>query len=100
MTSKTILTSIAKLNGQNWHTWSKETEVYLTMEEFWDLIDPTKPIPTSSASLKHDKKVYAHIWFLVDLNCQDSIVKIKSGREAWAALNFKPNTRKTRLPPR
>jgi len=86
MTSKTILASIAKLNGQNWHTWSKETEAYLTMEEFWDLIDPTEPIPTFSASLKCDKKVYAHIWFLVDPNCWDSIVEIKSGQEAWAAL--------------
>jgi hypothetical protein len=52
------LASITKLNGQNWHSWSKET--YLTMEEFWELIDP--------AEAAHDKKVYAHIWFLVELN--------------------------------
>ena len=56
MASKTILMSIIKLNGQNWHTWSKETEAYLTMEEFWELIDPTEPIPTSSASLKAEHK--------------------------------------------
>jgi hypothetical protein len=86
MASKTILVSITKLNGQNWHTWSKETEAYLTMEEFWELIDPTEPIPTSSTSLKRDKKAYMHIWFLVDPDCWDSIIKIKSGQEAWAAL--------------
>src|ERR1700683_935643 len=54
--SKTILASIAKLNGQNWHTWSKETEAYLTMEEFWELVDPTKAIPTSTSALKRDKE--------------------------------------------
>jgi len=75
MALKTILTSITKLNGQNWNTWSKDTEAYLTMEEFWELIDPTEPIPTSSASLKHDKRAYTHIWFLVDPDCQDSIIE-------------------------
>ena len=84
--SKTILASITKLNGQNWHTWSKETEAYLTMEEFWELVDPTEAIPTSTAALKRDKKAYAYIWFLVEPNSWDSIIKIKSGREAWAAL--------------
>ena len=58
---KTILTSIAKLNGQNWHTWSKETEAYLTMEEFWELMDPTEAIPTSAAALKCNKKAYTYI---------------------------------------
>ena len=67
--SKTILASIVKLNGQNWHTWSKETEAYLTMEEFWELVDPTEAIPTSTAALKRDKKAYAYIWFLVEPNC-------------------------------
>ena len=79
MALKTILTSITKLNGLNWHTWSKETEAYLTMEELWEPIDPTKPIPTSSTSLKCNKKAYMYIWFLVDPDCQDSIIKIKSG---------------------
>jgi hypothetical protein len=84
--SKTILASILKLNNQNWHTWSKETKAYLTMEEFWELVDPTEIAPTSVANIKHDKKAYAHIWFLVEPNCWDSIVNIKSGHDAWAAL--------------
>jgi hypothetical protein len=84
--NKTILASIVKLNCQNWHTWNKETEAYLTMEEFWELVDPTKATPTSATNLKCDKKAYAHIWFLVEPNSQDSIVKLKSGHEAWAAL--------------
>jgi hypothetical protein len=79
MASKTIPVLITKLNSQNWHTWSKETEAYLMMEKFWELIDPTKPIPTSSTSLKCDKKAYAHIWFLVDPDCWDSIIEIRSG---------------------
>jgi hypothetical protein len=77
--SKTILALITKLNGQNWHTWSKETEAYLIMEEFWELVDPTETIPTSVAALKCDKKAYTYIWFLVEPNCQDSIIEIKSG---------------------
>ncbi len=52
------------------------------MEEFWELVDPAKGV----ASIKCDKKAYAHIWFLVESNCQDSIVNIKSGCDAWAAL--------------
>ena len=76
---KTILTSITKLNGQNWHIWSKETEAYLTMEEFWELVDPTEAIPTSATALKRDKKAYAYIWFLVEPNSWDSIIGIKSG---------------------
>jgi hypothetical protein len=84
--TKTILASITKLNGQNWHTWSKETKAYLTMEEFWELIDPTKATPTSVANLKCNKKAYTHIWFLMEPNCQDTIIKLKLGREAWAAL--------------
>jgi len=84
--SKTILASITKLNGQNWHTWSKETEAYFTMEEFWELMDPTEAIPTSAAALKRNKKAYAYIWFLVEPNSRDSIIEIKSGQEAWAAL--------------
>jgi hypothetical protein len=40
--NKTFLASITKLNGQNWHSWSKEMETYLTMEEFWELIDPAE----------------------------------------------------------
>ena len=59
--SKTILASIAKLNGQNWHTWSKETEAYLTMEDFWEFVDPTEAVPTSATALKRDKKAYAYI---------------------------------------
>ena len=85
MASRSILASIAKLNGENWHTWSKETEAYLTMEEFWELVDPTEPIPTSTAAIKRDKKAYAHIWFLVEPSSRDSIIEIKSGHEAWAA---------------
>jgi hypothetical protein len=84
--SKTILASITKLNGQNWHTWSKETEAYLTMEEFWELIDPAEAAPTHVANLKRDKRAYAHIWFLVEPNCRDTIIELKSGRESWAAL--------------
>ena len=84
--SKTILALIAKLNGQNWHTWSKETEAYLTMEEFWELVDPAEAPPTSAANLKRDKKAYAHIWFLVEPNCRDTIIELKSGRDAWAVL--------------
>jgi len=87
--SKTILASITKLNGQNWHTWSKETKAYLTMEEFWELIDPTEAAPTSVANLKHDKKAYAHIWFLVEPNCWDAIIELKSGHKAQAALKAK-----------
>jgi hypothetical protein len=75
-----------KLNSQNWHTWSKETKAYLTMEEFWELVDPAKATPTSAANLKHDKKAYVHIWFLVKPNSQDSIVELKCRCEAWAAL--------------
>jgi hypothetical protein len=85
-TNKTILASIAKLNGQNWHTWSKETEAYLTMEDLWDIVNPADAILTAAAALKHDKKAYAHIWFLVDLNSHNSIIELKLGREAWAAL--------------
>jgi hypothetical protein len=84
--SKTILMLITKLNGQNWHTWSKETKVYLTMEEFWEPLDPTEAASTSAANLKHDLKAYAYIWFLVEPNCWDTIVELKSGHEAWAAL--------------
>ena len=84
--NKTILASIAKLDGQNWHTWSKETESYLTMEDLWDIVDPADAIPTAAAALKRDKKAYAHIWFLVEPNSRDAIVELKSGREAWAAL--------------
>jgi hypothetical protein len=84
--NKTFLASITKLNGQNWHSWSKEMETYLTMEEFWELIDPAEAAPTSAANLKRDKKAYAHIWFLVEPNCRDVIIEVKSGREAWAAL--------------
>ena len=57
-------------------------ETYLTMEEFWELIDPAEAAPTSAANLKHNKKVYAHIWFLVELNCRDAIVEVKLGHEA------------------
>jgi hypothetical protein len=77
--NKTILTSITKLNGQNWHTWSKETKAFLTMEEFWELVDPTEGAPTTAANLKRDKKVYVHIWFPVEPICQDAIMEIKSG---------------------
>src|ERR1700692_672624 len=84
--NKTFLASITKLNGQNWHSWSKEMETYLTMEEFWELIDPAEAAPTSAANLKRDKKAYAHIWFLVEPNCKDAIIEVKSGREAWDAL--------------
>src|SRR5882762_1385617 len=61
-------------------------ETYLTMEEFWELIDPVEAAPTSTANLKCNQKAYTHIWFLVEPNCRDSIVDIKSGRDAWAAL--------------
>ena len=84
--NKTFLASITKLNGQNWHSWSKEMETYLTMEEFWELIDPAEAAPTSAANLKRDKKAYVHIWFLVEPICRDTIVELKSGRDAWAAL--------------
>jgi hypothetical protein len=53
--SKTILALILKLNNQNWHTWSK---AYLTMEEFWELVDPTKGAPMLVANIKHNKKAY------------------------------------------
>ena len=58
--SKTILASISKLNGQNWHIWSKKTEAYLTMEDFWVLVDPAESAPTTVANIKLDKKAYLH----------------------------------------
>ncbi|KIM73754.1 hypothetical protein PILCRDRAFT_92899 [Piloderma croceum F 1598] len=70
--NKTILALITKLNGQNWHTWSKETKAYPIMEEFWGLVDPTEGAPTTAANLKQDKK--------------DTIMVIKLGQEAWTAL--------------
>jgi hypothetical protein len=59
------------------------------MEEFWELMNPTEAILTSATALKHDEKAYAYIWFLTEPNCWDSIIEIKSGQEAWAALKAK-----------
>ena len=74
-------------------------ETYLTTEEFWELIDPAEAAPTSATNLKRDKKAYVHIWFLVEPNCRDMIVEVKSGREAWAALKaeHKKDTPSTRM---
>ena len=86
----TIFTSIFKPHGQNWHAWSKETDAYLTMEDFWVLADPTEAVPVSVANIQLNKKAYAHsIWFLVEPNCWDLIVKLKSEHEAWAILQAK-----------
>jgi hypothetical protein len=43
--------------------------------------------------------MYAHIWFLVEPNCWDSIVNIKSRCNAWAALKaeHKKDTLSTRM---
>jgi hypothetical protein len=56
------------------------------MEEFWEFVDPTEAVPTSTTALKCDKKAYAYIWFLVEPDIRYTIIEIKSGREAWAAL--------------
>jgi len=40
---------------------AKKTEAYLTMEEFWELMDPTEAIPMAAAALRRDKKAYTHI---------------------------------------
>lgn len=90
---KTILTSIVKLNDQNWHTWNKEMEAYLTMEDLWGVIDPTEPTPTSAAAIKHDNKAYVHIWFMVVPGSQDLIIEMISGHKAMATLKTKHEKR-------
>jgi len=50
---------------------------------------PHRSCPTSVANLKHNKKAYAHIWFLVEPNCWDAIIELKSGHKAQAALKAK-----------
>jgi hypothetical protein len=56
------------------------------MEEFWELVDPTEAVPTSATALKCDKKAYAYIWFLVEPDFWYTIIEIKPGQKAWAAL--------------
>lgn len=71
---------------KNWHTWSKEAESYLTLEELWDVVDPDKDVPTSAAAFTCDRKVYANIYCLIKFDCRDSIIETKSGHRAWALL--------------
>jgi hypothetical protein len=98
-TNKSIQASIAKLNATNWHTWSKEVETYLTMEDLWDVIDPDEAEPTIASAIKRDKKAFAQIWFLVDADSREPIVETKSGRTAWASLKaeYEKDNPSTRL---
>jgi hypothetical protein len=59
---------------------------------------PTEPIPTSSTSLKHNKKVYVHIsgsWLIWTVRTQ----LLKSNLDEKHGLPSKPNMRKTCCPP-
>lgn len=86
MASKTLLTTIVKLNDKNWHTWSKEAQSYLLLEDLWDTIDPSNNAPTTPAALTRDKKAYAHLYFLIEPESRAVIAETQSGHSAWGFL--------------
>lgn len=88
MANKSIQASIEKLTASNYHTWSREVQSFLSLEEVWDVVDPDDTAPTTAAAHKRDAKAYAHIWFLVAPEFRDPLTDLSaiSGRAAWAAL--------------
>ncbi|KAF7979224.1 hypothetical protein HWV62_43180 [Athelia sp. TMB] len=99
MASRLLLATIAKLNNTNWHTWSKEAQSYMILEELWDTIDPSNTAPTAATALGRDKKAYAHIYFLIEPDSRAVIAETQSGHAAWGLLKaeFQKDSPSTRM---
>jgi hypothetical protein len=83
MADKAILSTLPKLNGSNWFEWKKEAETFLLLAGLDGTID-AEEVPTG-ATVK-DRKTYADLFFLIELNYRAPIVDIKSGCKAWKKL--------------
>ena len=101
MTDKAILASLPKLNGSNWFEWKKEAETFLLLAGLDGIID-AEEIPTGTKAAEwtaKDRKTYAYLFFLIELNYRAPIIDIKSGREAWKKLvsEYEKDTATTRM---
>ena len=88
MADRAILATLQKLNSSNWFEWKKETKTFLLLAGL-DRIINAADIPTGSKAAEwnsKDHKVYIYIFFLIEPNYHASIIKSKSGQEAWKKL--------------
>jgi hypothetical protein len=89
MADRFILSTMPKLNGSNWFEWKKEAETFLMLAGLADIID-YKNEPTDAAKnaewLSCDKKTYAYLYFLIELNYHHPIVEVMLGCNAWIML--------------
>ena len=90
MSGNSILASIEKLDGTNYHVWKKEVQAYLMMEDLWEAVDPDTEWPTGVTARnqwnKRDQKAYGAIYFSTDPAHCEPISAVTSGREAWKIL--------------
>jgi hypothetical protein len=88
MADKAILAILPKLNSSNWFEWKKEAETFLLLAGLNGIID-AEDIPTGMKATEwtvKDRKTYAYLFFLIELNYRVPIIDIKSGCEAWKKL--------------
>ena len=85
MADKAVLATLPKLSGSNWLEWKKEAETFLMLAGLDGIIDAEEALTTAKWTAK-DRKTYAYLFFLIELNYRAPIIDMKSGREAWKKL--------------
>ena len=85
MADKAVLATLPKLSGSNWFEWKKEAETFFMLAGLDGIID-AEEVPTTTKWTAKDRKTYAYLFFLIELNYCAPIIDIKSGWEAWKKL--------------
>ena len=81
MADKVILATLPKLNNSNWFDWKKEAKTFLLLAGLDRVID-AKEVPTGVKAVSNwtvkDCKMYAYLFFLIELNHHAPVIDIKS----------------------
>ena len=101
--SSTLLLSIEKLNGKNWHSYSSAMKFWFIADGSWDIVNGTKSRPSDTAERPAwDSKAsvsHSHIYFTIDPKFQHLITSLSNGPAAWKKLKdtFEKDTSSHRL---
>ena len=87
----TLVSSLEKLNNNNYSTWSTRMQFYLLDQDLWEIVGGSKTsAPTSQDDLKKWKVRAGKAMYALSVSVEDDLLQhikeAKTPKEAWDTL--------------
>ncbi|KAF7340496.1 hypothetical protein MSAN_02121000 [Mycena sanguinolenta] len=89
-TNNPFLARVTIFDGNNWGSFSKDTQVFFQLEGNWEIVNGTKKKPSDADEAekwtRQNERAYSMIYFLLGADYRSIIADVSTGVEAWKLL--------------